>query len=104
MSIVSELIGIVGAVVGVLGVILTIESNRKNRKLKAVTWSDIQSATKFFWKNLKKQDFKPDFIISPGPKGGIIAQLIEDFYDDEIPILSGFLGKKKRKVLILKMT
>ena len=58
MSIVSELIGIAGAAVGVWGVILTINSNRKNKKLKAVTWSDIHSATKFFWKNLKKQNFK----------------------------------------------
>lgn len=97
MSIVSELIGIAGTAAGVWGVILTINSNKKNKKLKAVTWSDIHSATKFFWKNLKKQNFKPDFIISPGPKGGIIAQLIEDFYDDEIPILSGFLERKKPK-------
>lgn len=91
MSIVSELIGIAGTAFGVWGVALTISSNRKSRKLKAVTWSDIHSATKFFWKKLKRQNFYPDYIITPGQKGGIIAQLIKDFYDDEIPILSGFL-------------
>ncbi|MDE7287691.1 MAG: hypothetical protein K2N55_12745 [Lachnospiraceae bacterium] len=91
MSIMSELIGIAGTAFGVWGVALTISSNKKSRKLKAVTWSDIHSATKFFWKKLKKQDFYPDYIITPGQKGGIIAQLIKDFYDHEIPILSGFL-------------
>lgn len=91
MSIISELVSVVGTTFGVWGVVLAINSNRKSRKLKAVTWSDIHSATKFFWKKLKKKNFKPDYIITPGQKGGIIAQLIKDFYDDEIPILSGFL-------------
>ena len=91
MSIVSELVSVLGTVFGVVGVVLTIGSNRKSRKLKAVTWSDIHSATKFFWRKLKKKNFNPDYIITPGQKGGIIAQLIKDFYDDKIPILSGFL-------------
>lgn len=91
MSIISELVGILGTVLGAWGVALTISSNRKNRKLKTVTWADIQSATKFFWRKLQHENFKPDFIITPGQKGGIIAQLIKDFYKDDIPIFSGFL-------------
>ena len=55
MSIVSELVSVLGTVFGVVGVVLTIGSNRKSRKLKAVTWSDIHSATKFFWRKLKKK-------------------------------------------------
>jgi hypoxanthine phosphoribosyltransferase len=78
-------------------VVLTIDSNRKNRKLKAVVWSDIQSATKFFWKKLNRKKFEPTFIIAPGQKGGIIAQLIDDFYEEEIPILSGFLETKDKE-------
>lgn len=96
MSIMSELIGIAGTLLGAWGVALTIISNRKNRKLKTVAWSDIQSATKFFWRKLKHEEFKPTFIITPGQKGGIIAQLISDFYEEEIPIFSGFLFPKNQ--------
>lgn len=97
MSISNELVGIAGTAFGVWGVMLTISSNRKNRKLKTVTWSDIQSATKFFWRRLQYQGIKPDFIITPGQKGGIIAQLIKDFYKDDIPILTGFLKAKTQE-------
>ncbi|MCX4363070.1 MAG: hypothetical protein OSJ74_06790 [Clostridia bacterium] len=97
MSIISEIIGVIGALLGAWGVVLTIISNRKNRKLKTVTWSDIQSATKFFWSKLNHEKFIPTFIITPGQKGGIIAQLISDFYDEKIPILSGFLENKDNK-------
>lgn len=97
MNILNELIGIAGTAFGVWGVVLTINSNRKNRKLKTVTWSDIQSATKFFWRKLQHQNFKPNFIITPGQKGGIIAQLIKDFYKDDIPIFTGFLEAKNQE-------
>lgn len=91
MSVLSELVGIVGTGFGVWGVVLTIRSNRKNRKLKTVTWEDLQSATKYFWRKLKHRNFVPKYIITPGQKGGIIAQLLKDFYETEIPIFSGFL-------------
>lgn len=97
MSIISELVSIVGTLLGACGVVLTIASNRKNKKLKAVSWSDIQSATKFFWRKLKHKKFEPTFIITPGQKGGIIAQLIDDFYEEEIPIFSGFLETKDKE-------
>ncbi len=97
MSIISELVSVVGTLLGAWGVALAIISNRKNRKLKTVTWSDIQSATKFFWRKLKNEKFEPTFIITPGQKGGIIAQLISDFYEEEIPIFSGFIEKKDKE-------
>lgn len=59
----------------------------------------IQSATKYFWRKLQYQKFKPDFIVTPGQKGGIIAQLIRDFYENDIPIFSGFLNIKGREVV-----
>ena len=96
LSIISELVSVVGTLLGAWGVALTIISNRKNKKLKTVTWSDIQSATKFFWRKLKYEKFEPTFIITPGQKGGIIAQLISDFYEEEIPIFSGFLETKDK--------
>lgn len=93
MSIFSELIGFVGTVLGAVGVVLTISSNKKNRKIKNVTWSDIHSATKFFWKKLKHENFTPTIIITPGQKGGIVAKMISDFYKEDMPILSGFLER-----------
>ncbi|MDE6605510.1 MAG: hypothetical protein K2K85_05785 [Clostridia bacterium] len=100
MGIISEIVGVVGTLLGAWGVVLTIISNRRNRKLKTVTWSDMQSATKFFWRNLNHIKFKPTFIITPGQKGGIIAQLISDFYEEKMPIFSGFLEKKDNKQVL----
>lgn len=91
MGIVSELISIVGTILGAVGVMLTINSNKKEKRLRTVTWSDLQSATKYFWRKLKHNKFVPTFIITPGQKGGIIAQLVRDFYEENIPIFSGFL-------------
>lgn len=99
MSIISELVSVMGTLLGAWGVALAIISNIKNRKLKTVTWSDIQSATKFFWRKLKHEKFVPTYIVTPGQKGGIIAQLISDFYEEEIPIFSGFLEKRARNML-----
>lgn len=97
MSVISELVGIAGTLLGAWGVILAISSSKKNRKLKTVTWSDIHSATKFFWKKLKHEKFEPTFIVTPGQKGGIVAQLIKDFYEREIPIFSGFIESKDKE-------
>lgn len=96
-NIISQLVGVSGTLLGAWGVALTIISNKKNKKLKTVTWSDIQSATKFFWKKLNHKKFEPTFIITPGQKGGIIAQLISDFYENEIPIFTGFIEKRDKK-------
>ncbi len=97
MGIISELVSVLGTLLGAWGVALTIISNRKNRKLKTVAWSDIQSATKFFWRKLEREQFKPTFIITPGQKGGIIAQLFSEFYEEEIPIFTGFLESKDKE-------
>lgn len=97
MSIMSEVISSIGTLLTVLGVALTIVNNRRARELKTITWLDLQSATKFFWKKLKSIKFEPTFIVTPGQKGGIIAQLLSDFYEEEIPIITGFLKSKDEK-------
>ena len=94
IELLSFLFGIVGTSVGVYSAVQQRIYRKKSRELKAVTWSDIQSATKTFWKKLHHEKFEPTFIITPGPKGGIIAQLISDFYEKEIPIYSGFIEKR----------
>jgi len=83
--------------IGAFGVVLTIYSIRKNRKLKSVTWEELHIATKIFWRKLNHKKIVPTFIITPGQKGGIIAQLISDFYDEEIPVLTGFIEPKNKE-------
>ena len=39
----------------------------------------------------------PLFIVTPGQKGGIVAQLISDFYEDKIPVFTGFLERREKK-------
>lgn len=94
MSILSELVGIAGTLLSAAGIVMTWNSNRKLKALKTITWSDIQTATKYFWKTLNHNNFQPTIIVTPGQKGGIIAQMIDDFYEEDIPILTGFLEAK----------
>ena len=87
----NEFVGFIGTILGGVGVYLTIKSLRKDKRLKTIDWNDINSAVRFFWKKLHKEDFIPDFIISPGQKGGIIAQMLAEMYKENIPVLTGFL-------------
>lgn len=87
----DTIIGVLGFLVGVIGVMLTIKSNQKEKKLKSISWSEILNATKLFYTSLKKKNFKPDLIISPGPKGAIVGQLVKDYYNDNILQIVGTL-------------
>jgi len=93
MNTISFIIGILGTMLSAFGIYLTIRSNIQTRKSKTIDWSQLQNAAKFLSKKLKK-DFKPDLIITPGQKGGIISQLIIDDLDLEIPIYTGYLMSK----------
>lgn len=91
VDIFNGVIGVMGTILGAIGVALTVRSERKNKKLKTVDWQDISSATRMFKKKLSRQGFQPDVVISPGAKGGIIAQMFVDLYNQEIPIITGFI-------------
>ena len=62
----------------------------KEEELVSINWNDMQNAAKHLAMQIKK-DFTPDFIITPGQKGGIFGYLISEFYDTEIPIITGYL-------------
>ncbi|MBR5714374.1 MAG: hypothetical protein IKX58_06275, partial [Clostridia bacterium] len=66
----------------------------KERTLKQISWSDIQNGIRYIWKEFRKLKFKPDIILSPDPKGGILAYLLENLYDDSIFINIGQAVKK----------
>lgn len=85
-----NIISVVGFIIGLIGFYLTIDSLKKNKALKSVSWNEIQNATRFIWKKLKGDNFVPDIIISPDPKGGIIAHILAEYYDNKVIILIGY--------------
>lgn len=95
INIASFIIGIVGTASGIVGVYLTIRSNKKNKQMKNITWNDLLLATKYFYKKLQQQNYVPDIIVTPGHKGGIVAQLLSDYYGLPIPILAGVIFPSK---------
>lgn len=96
MNIISFIIGIIGTLLSAYGAYLTVRSNQQTRKSKTIDWGQMQTACKYICKQLKN-NFIPDAIITPGQKGGILAQLILDNLDLEIPIYTGFLISKEKK-------
>lgn len=87
---------------GAIGVFLTIRANQENRKLKTITWCDLQLAAQYFWRELKHQKYTPTFIVTPGQKGGIVAQLVRDCFDVKIPIITGYLMEKGESDILSK--
>lgn len=69
----------------------TKKQNKKEKQLSTITWEQILIASNELSKSLKQEGFFPDIILSPGQKGGIIAQLLMNDLDIEIPIFTGFL-------------
>jgi len=91
---VSILLTIISLVIGIIGAIFTYRAYSRERALKSISWSDIQNGTKYIWKGLRNLGFTPDIMISPDPKGGIIAYQLSQFYDEDIFI---DVGQAKRK-------
>lgn len=98
MEIISFLIGVIGTALSALGIFLTIRSNKATRKSKTIDWGQLQTASKYLCKKIKKKDFTPQIIITPGQKGGIISQLIIDYLDIQIPIYCGYLLSKENPI------
>ncbi|MFZ5986460.1 MAG: hypothetical protein ACOYWZ_04950 [Bacillota bacterium] len=90
-------------VISVIGVILTIfygmESKRLKKALKKMEWHDVLIFTDFLWSKLKKDKFKPDVILTPGLRGGIISEVLIGKMGHDIQVFVGIsLIKDERDV------
>lgn len=90
MEIISFIWTVVGTLLGAVGVMFSINAFRKEKRLKSISWNDVNLAAKRFYRKLNKMGFTPDIIYSPGQKGGLIAKLLEEYYNVQIPIVTGF--------------
>lgn len=95
-SVIGMLVNFFSLFVGMIGAVLSYIAYRKSRSLKTVSWNDLQIATKYIWKELKKIQFTPDIILSPDPKGGIVGHMISKFYDNDIFTNIGHAMRKGR--------
>ena len=94
-TLVSFCLTVIGTALTVWSIVYAIfttkKHNKKEKQLSTITWEQILIASNEISKSLKGESFSPDFIISPGQKGGIFAQLLMDDLDIVIPIFTGFL-------------
>lgn len=112
MENIINIIGVISFIVSVISLFYAYIIEQKNKKIRSINWTDIHIATKKFWKSLKHENFTPSYIITPGQKGGIIAQVFSEFYDIDIPILTGFIlpnivrhkDLKDEQYLVIKTT
>ncbi len=86
-----------GLLATIIGVVLTAYSIQALDRLHTLDWDSMQNAAKHVAK-VSRREFVPDYIITPGQKGGIFAYLISEYYDREIPILTGYLISKDEAI------
>lgn len=95
---VSEIMSWLFGIIGVVGVGLTIYYESKSRKLeklnKSLSWAELQAGTHDLCKQFRG-NFKPEVILTPNLRGGIISHLVMDNYDYHIPVFVGQIFWRK---------
>lgn len=86
----SSVVGFAGLALTVVGLVLTMYSIGIENQIRTLSWSDMQSAAKYIAKKTRRE-FMPDYMITPGQKGGIFAYLISEYYPHEMPIVTGYM-------------
>jgi len=85
----------VGAVGAVLAAVAFWDAVRSRRRLKTIAWEDLQKAARHLASKIKNEDFIPDLIIAPGPRGGIVAELVAQQFTMPPHILVGTTVRAK---------
>ena len=87
------ILNIVLGVVSLFGVIFTVYYGRKaallEKSKKSLTWSDLQVVLDSIAFSLKKDKYIPEVILCPGLRGGILAELLINKFERNIPIFVG---------------
>jgi hypoxanthine phosphoribosyltransferase len=89
----GDLLTIVFGLIGVVGVGFTIHYGRKSARLdrerKSLSWSDVQLAADDLAEEIHKSGFNPELILSPGARGGVIAEFVAHHTEASVPVLVG---------------
>lgn len=64
-------------------------SNDLVRQQKSLTWNQLHLVAEATCFNLKRNNFEPDIILAPGPRGAILAELILGKFNRAMPALVG---------------
>lgn len=89
-----DLLNIISLFIGAMGLYLTWSSNQKAKESKTIDWAQINTGLKHLSKRLKNSNFSPDYILAPGARSGIIAQEMAGFFDENIPVLIGYVSRE----------
>lgn len=102
------ILNIVFGFISILGVIATVYYGKKfytlEKAKKTLTWHDLQVISDSISFSLKKDKFIPDLILCPGTRGGILAELLLNKFDRNIPVFVGISHRDfdKKKSLDLR--
>jgi hypoxanthine phosphoribosyltransferase len=89
----QAVIGYSGFTVGLVGLGLAawqaLRAEQLARRVRSVTWSDVQVAAYKLASQCERNKVRPSVIVAAGTRGGIIADLIRSHFATECPILVG---------------
>ncbi|MEG7597183.1 hypothetical protein H2659_18285 [Vibrio cholerae] len=93
MDFALDLWNFLAGLIGFISFGLAVYFQNKNRVLKrekeSLTWSDIRIAVDDLVRELKKDNYIPDYIYSPRCPGGIIGHIISELLGGDIPVFVG---------------
>lgn len=79
-------------IITTISIAFAAKSNRQRieteKKLKEITWEDMQNAANFIAKKLIK-NYCPNVIYIPNIKSGIMLQFVKNYFSEYIPVIVG---------------
>lgn len=89
----DKMLSWVFGIVGLAGVLLTIHYGRKSARLErekvTLTWTDLRIAVDDIAKEITNSSFVPDLIFALSGRGSIVAHLLSQELETEVPVLVG---------------
>ncbi|MBC9812389.1 hypothetical protein H9Y05_07870 [Crocinitomicaceae bacterium CZZ-1] len=88
-----DTLNIIFGIITIISFGLTIYYGRKSSKLeksrKKLDWTDLQSCANDLGNRMKKDNFTPDVIFTPGLKGATFVNLLVNEINNQVPVFVG---------------
>ena len=72
----------------IFGIVEQFKRKKAEKKLKSITWQDMQNASSYLARKLIK-NYHPAVIYIPNIKSGIMLQFIKNYFKEYIPVIVG---------------
>lgn len=89
MDIFNIICGVITIISFAVTIFFGMKSSKLEKALRKMEWSDVLSAVDLLWFQLRKDNYIPDVILSPGLRGCFFAELLVNKMGHDIPVLVG---------------